>query len=67
MGGGSKRELTVFFGLCDAPRDVPYVIDPSILMLWIQLRVVGLGMLSEGLHLSLVHPNLSKKRIQIAV
>ena len=42
---------------------VPQVLNPSILILLIQLRVVGLRMLSKGLHLALLRPNLSAIRL----
>ena len=46
---------------------VQQVLNPSILILLIQLRVVGLRMLSKGLHLALLRPNLSAIRLQMAV
>ena len=67
MEGGPERDLTVLFGLCGAPRDVSQVLDTSIFIVWIQLRVLGLRMLSAGLYLSLLHPNLFITRLQIAV
>ena len=43
------------------------MLNPSILILLIQVRVVGLRMLSKGLHLALLRPNLSAIRLQMAV
>ena len=67
MGDGLKRDLTVLFGLCGTKRGVPQVVDPSILIAWTQLEVVGLKMLSAGQHLALLRQNLSIIRPQIAV
>ena len=67
MEGGPERYLTVLFGLSGAPRDIPQVINPSIVIVWIQLRVLGLRMLSAGLYLFLLHPNLFITRLQMAV
>ena len=67
MVGDPERDPTVLFGLCDAPRDVSQMLDTSILIVWIQLRVVGLRMLSTGLYLSLLHPNLFITRLQMVV
>ena len=43
------------------------MLNPSILIVLIQIRVVGLSMLSTGLHLALLRPNLSATRLQMAV
>ena len=67
MEGGPERDLMVLFGLSCAPRDIPQVLNPSIVIIWIQLRVLGLRMLSAGLYLSLLHPNLFITRLQMAV
>ena len=67
MEGGPERDLMVLFGLSGTPRDIPQVLNPSIVIVWIQLRVLGLRMLSAGLYLSLLHPNLFITRLQIAV
>ena len=67
MEGGPERDLMVLFGLSGAPRDIPQVLNPSIVIVWIQLRVLGLRMLSAGLYLSLLHPNLFITRLQMAV
>ena len=67
MEGGPERDLTALFGFCGAPRDLPQVLNPSIVIVWIQLRVMGLRMLSAGLYLSLLHPNLFIIRLQMAV
>ena len=57
----------MLFGLYDSSRGVPQVINTSILIVWIQLRVVGLRMLSAGQHLAVFCPNLSLMRAQIAI
>ena len=67
MEGSPERDLTALFGLCGAPRDVPQVLNPSIVIVWTQLRVLGLRMLSAGLYLSLLHPNLFITRLQMVV
>ena len=67
MEDGQERDLTVSFGLCGAHRDISQGLNPSILIVWIQLRVMGLRMLSTGLYLSLLHPNLFITRLQITV
>ena len=67
MEGDPERDLTVLFGLCGAPRDVSQVLNPSILIVWIQVWVMDLRMLSAGLHLSLLHPNLFITRLPMAV
>ena len=67
MEGGPKQDLMVLFGLSGAPRDIPQVLNPSIVIVWIQLRVLGLRMLSAGLYLSLLHPNLFITRLPMAV
>ena len=67
MEGGHERDLTVLFGWCDIPKDISQVINTSILILWIQLRVVGLGMLAAGLYISLLLPNIPIIRLQIAI
>ena len=59
MNDGPGQDLTVLFGLCDAGRGVPQVLNPSILIIWTKIKVVGLGMLSAGQHLALLRPNLS--------
>ena len=43
------------------------MLNPFILILLIKVRVVGLRMLSKGLHLALLRPNLSAIRLQMAV
>ena len=43
------------------------MINPSISIVWTQLKVVDLEMLSPGQHLALLHPNLSIIRPQIAI
>ena len=46
---------------------VPQVLNPSILIVLIHFRVVGLRVLSTGLHISLLRPNLSARRLQMTV
>ena len=46
---------------------VPHVLNPSIFIVWIQLMVVGLRMLSGGEYLAVLRPNLSVTRPQIAI
>ena len=67
MGSGPERDLMVLFGLCDASRGVPQVLNTSIFILWTKLRVVGLRMLSTDQHLAVLHPNLSVTRSQITI
>ena len=67
MGSGPERDLMVLFGLCDASRGVPQVLNTFILIVWTQLRVVGLRMLSVDQHLAVLHPNLSVTRPQITI
>ena len=43
------------------------MLNTFILIVWTQLRVVGLSMLSAGQHLAVLRPNLSVTRPQIAV
>ena len=54
-------------GLCDGTRGVLQVLNPSIVTLWLQLRLTCFMMLYEDLHLVLYHPNLSVSRLQMAV
>ena len=61
------QDLTILFCLCDAGRGVQQVLNPSILILLIQVRVVGLQMLSKGLNLALLRRNLSVTKLQMAV
>ena len=67
MNDAPGRDLMVLFGLCDAVRGVPQVLNPSILIIWTKIKVVGLGMLSAGQHLALSRQHLSIIRRQIAV
>ena len=57
----------VLFGLCNAFRDVSQVFIPSIVIVWINLIVVGLRMLSAHLSPSLLHTNLSVRKLHTAV
>ena len=57
----------MLFGLCDGGRGASQMLTPPIVIVWVQLRHVGLTMLSECLNLALSHPNLSVIRIQMAV
>ena len=66
-GGSPKPDLTVLFGLCDSPKYVTEVLNPLIVIVWIQLRLVGLRMLSMGLHLAYLGPNLSILKLQMAI
>ena len=59
MGGSPKPDLMVLFGLCDSPKYITEVLNPLIVIVWIQLRLVGLRMLSMGLHLAYLGSNLS--------
>ena len=59
MGGTHEWDLTVLFGFWDASRGVPQVINPLILVLWTQLNIMALRMLSVGQHLALLNQNLS--------
>ena len=43
------------------------MLNPSNVFVWIQLRLVGLTMLSEGLFIALSCPNLSAIRLEMAV
>ena len=67
MEGGPERDLMVLFRLSGAPRDIPQVLNLSIVIVWIRLRVLGLRMLSAGLYLFLLHPNLFITRLQMVV
>ena len=66
-GQGAKPDLTVLFGWCDSPKYVTEVLNPLIVIVWIQLRLVGLRMLSMGLHLAHLGPNLSIIKLQMAI
>ena len=57
----------MLFGLCDGPKGVTEVLNPLIVIVWIQLRLVGLRMLSMGLHLANFGPNLSIIKLQMAI
>ena len=59
MSDGPGRDLTVLFGLCDTGRGVPQVLKLYILIVWTQLKAVGLEMLSAGYHLGLLRSQLS--------
>ena len=67
MGGSPKPDLMVLFGLWDSPKYVTEVLNPLIVIVWIQLRLVGLRMLSMGLHLAHLGPNLSIIKLQMAI
>ena len=67
MSNGPGQDLMVLFGLCDAGRGVPQVFNPFIVIVWTQLKVMSLRMLSVGQHLAVLCPNLSIRRPQIAV
>ena len=59
MSDGPGRDLMVLFGLCDAGRGVPQVFNTFIVIVWTQLKVMGLRMLSAGQYFALLRPNLS--------
>ena len=59
VSDGPERNLMMLFSLYDTRRGDPQVLNPSIIIVWTQLKVVGLGMLSAGQHLALLRPNLS--------
>ena len=67
MGGGPERDLAMLLSLCNTRRDVPQVLNPSILISLTLLKIVGLRILSEGRHLVLLRPNLSIIRLQITI
>ena len=67
MNKGLGRDLTVLFGLCDAGRGVPQVLNPSILIIWTKIKVVGLGMLSAGQHLAVLRQNMLATKPHIAI
>ena len=67
MGGGLRRDLTVLFSLCGAIKGAPQVLNPSILIAWTHLKVVGLRMLSTGQHLAHLLPNLFITRPQMPI
>ena len=48
-------------------RGVPQVLHTFIIIVWIQIWVVSLRMLSAGEHLAVLRPNLSVRRPQIAI
>ena len=64
---GPKRNLAMLFGLCDAIKGVSQVLNPLIVITWIQFMLVGLRMLSTCLHLALLCLNLSVIRLQVTV
>ena len=43
------------------------MLNPSIIIVWIQLRVADLKMLSAGEHLAVLRPNLSVTRPHMTV
>ena len=67
MGSGPERDLMVLFGFYGASRGFPQVPNTSILIVWTQLRVVGLRMLSAGQDLAILRPNLPVARSQITI
>ena len=46
---------------------IPLVLNPSILIVWVQLRVVGVKMLSTGLHCAVLRPNQSVIRLHMTI
>ena len=67
MSDGPEWDLAVLFCFSDAGRGVPQVLNPSIVIVWTQLKVVGLRMLSAGQHLAILRPNLLVARSQITI
>ena len=67
MGGSPKPDLMGLFGLWDSPKYVTEVLNPLIVIVWIQLRLVGLRMLSMGLHLAHLGQNISIIKLQMAI
>ena len=67
MSDGPGRDLMVLFGLCDAGRGVPQVFNAFIVIVWTQLKVISLRMLSIGQYLAILCPNQSITRPQIFV
>ena len=49
------------------PESDSQVLNISILIILIQLRVLGLRMLSTGQHVAVLRPNLSVTRLRIAI
>ena len=47
--------------------DVPQVLNPSILILLVQLRIGSLRILSIGIHPVLFLPNLSVMMLEVAI
>ena len=67
VAGSPKPDLTVLFGLCEGPKGVIEVLNSSIVVAWIQLRLVGLRMLFAGLHPTRLGPNLSITKLQMTI
>ena len=57
----------MLFCLCVDPKGVTDVFNPLIVIAWIQLRLVGLRMLSAGVHLAHSGPNVSIIKHQMAI
>ena len=57
----------MLFGWCDTSRGVSQVLSTSILIVWTQLGVVSLRMLSVSQHFTGLRPNLSVTRSQKAI
>ena len=55
------------FGLYDAAGGVPHVLNPPIVIVWSQLKVMRLRMLSASRHLALSLSNMSVMRLQMTV
>ena len=67
VGCGPKRNFVVLFGLCDIRSGALQVVNPSIFIVWTQLKAVGVRILSSCQHLALLRPNLSVTRHQKAI
>ena len=58
---------TEFLVHSESSGGIPKVLNPSILILWIHFRVVGVKILSIGLHLTILRPNQSVIRLQMTI
>lgn len=68
VAGSPRSDMTVVFSVCDIPKGVSQVLDPPLIVIvWIQLRLVGLNMLSKCLHLVHFGPKLSINKLQLAI
>ena len=58
---------TEFFAHSEGSGAIPLALNPSILIVWVQLRVVGVKILSTGLHCAVLRPKQSLIRPQMTV